>query len=282
MTLGLQLVSTRYDRLVWGAIAILVAVVLSTVVRRIVARLGELRPGEERELIRLRRRETALALIATAIPYATAIVVLVVVISTFAGGTAALGGSAFFGIIVGFAAQRFLMDIVAGSLIAFERWYAVGEFISVEPAKASGIVTEFSLRTTEIRAFNGDRAYIPNSQIIAAIRSPRGFRRYSVELLTSDPGEARNAIENVGQRAPVGGARFLRPPRVIEERELGDNTWLVRGQVDVAPTMEWLAENLLVARLKARLSDDQLLADPIVYTIDEGTLARYERRVLVP
>jgi hypothetical protein len=282
MTLGVQLVSARYDRLVWGAIAILVAVVLSTVVRRIVARLGELRPGEERELIRLRRRETALALIATAIPYATAIVVLVVVISTFAGGTAALGGSAFFGIIVGFAAQRFLMDIVAGSLIAFERWYAVGEFISVEPAKASGIVTEFSLRTTEIRAFNGDRAYIPNSQIIAAIRSPRGFRRYSVELLTSDPDEVRQAIENVGKRAPVGGARFLRPPRVIEERELGDNTWLVRGQVDVAPTMEWLAENLLVARLKARLSDDQLLADPIVYTIDEGTLARYERRVLVP
>jgi hypothetical protein len=282
MILGLQLVSTRYDRLVWGAIAILVAVVLSAVVRRIVARLGELRPGEERELIRLRRRETALALIATAIPYATAIVVLVVVISTFAGGTAALGGSAFFGIIVGFAAQRFLMDIVAGSLIAFERWYAVGEFISVEPAKASGIVTEFSLRTTEIRAFNGDYAYIPNSQIIAAIRSPRGFRRYSVELLTSDPGEARHAIESVGKRAPVGGARFLRPPRVIEERDLGDNTWLVRGQVDVAPTMEWLAENLLVGRLKARLSDDQLLADPIVYTIDEGTLARYERRVLVP
>jgi hypothetical protein len=282
MTLGLQLVSTRYDPLVWGATAILVALVLSTVVRRIVARLGERRPGEERELIRLRRRETALALIATAIPYATAIVVLVVVISTFAGGTAALGGSAFFGIIVGFAAQRFLMDIVAGALIAFERWYAVGEFISVEPAKASGIVTEFSLRTTEIRAFNGDRAYIPNSQIVAAIRSPRGFRRYSVELLTSDPGEARQAIESVGKRAPVGGARFLRPPRVIEERELGDNTWLVRGQVDVAPTMEWLAENLLVARLKARLSDDQLLADPIVYTIDEGTLARYERRVLVP
>jgi hypothetical protein len=281
MTLGLQLVSTRYDRLVWGAIAILVAVVLSTVVRRVVARLEERRPAEERELIRLRRRETALALIATAIPYATAIVVLVVVISTFAGGTAALGGSAFFGIIVGFAAQRFLMDIVAGSLIAFERWYAVGEFISVEPAKASGIVTEFSLRTTEIRAFNGDRAYIPNSQIVAAIRSPRGFRRYSVELLTSDPGEARHAVESVGKSAPVGGARFLRPPRVIEERELGDNTWLVRGQVDVAPTMEWLAENLLVARLKARLSDDQLLADPIVYTIDEGTLARYERRVLV-
>src|SRR5207248_1438283 len=38
------------------------------------------RPGERRELLRLRNRETALVLIATAIPYATAIVVLVVAI----------------------------------------------------------------------------------------------------------------------------------------------------------------------------------------------------------
>jgi hypothetical protein len=45
-----------------------------------------------------------------------------------------------------------------------------------------------------------------------------------------------------------------------------------RSGVDVAPTMEWLAEDLLVARLKAQLSPDVLLADPIVYTIDEGTL----------
>jgi len=55
----------------------------------------------------------------------------------------------------------------------------------------------------------------------------------------------------------------------------------VRGQADVAPTMEWLAEGLLVGRLKAQLPSDVLLADPIVYTIDEGTLSRYERRVLV-
>jgi hypothetical protein len=249
--------------------------------RRLVGRLAERRPEEERELVRLRRRETVLVLAVTAIPYATAIVVIISIASTFLPRTATLGGTALVGIIVGFAAQRFLMDIVAGSLIAFERWYAVGEFISVEPAKVSGIVEEFSFRTTVIRSFNGDRAYIPNSQIIAAIRSPRGFRRYSVELLTTDPDEGRHAIESAGRRAPVGGARFLRPPRVIEVRELGENAWLVRGQVDVAPTMEWLAEDLLVARLKAQLSGEVLLADPIVYTIDEEALSRYERRVLV-
>ena len=95
-------------------------------------RLDQRRPGEERELLRLRRRETAIVLVATAIPYATAIVVLVVVASIFVSRNAAtLGGTAFVGVLVAFAAQRFLMDIVAGVLIVFERWYGVGDFVMV-------------------------------------------------------------------------------------------------------------------------------------------------------
>ena len=33
--------------------------------------------------------------------------------------------------------------------------------------------------------------------------------------------------------------------------------------------------------LKAHLHSELLLAEPIVYTLDEGTLSRYERRVLI-
>ena len=274
--------SGRYDRLAWGVVAILVAMLLSRILRLIVVRLEARHPDEERELARLRRGETALALIATAIPYVAAIAVLLIAASAFLPRTvAALGGSALILVLVGFGAQRFLMDVIAGTLIAFERWYGIGDFVRLEPAQVSGIVEQLSLRTTVIRSLNGDRTYVPNSQIISASTSPRGYRRYSIEVLTTDPEEARNAIEHVGRRSPVGEARFLRPPRVIEERELGEGSWLVRGETDVAPTMEWLAESLLPGRLKASLSPDALLADPIVYTIDESTFSRYQRRVLV-
>jgi len=274
--------SGRYDRLIWGAVAIVAAFVLSRALRRVVARLEARHPEEERELARLRRGETALALVATAIPYVAAIVVLIIATTAFLPRTvAALGGSALILVLVGFGAQRFLMDVIAGTLIAFEGWYGIGDFIRLEPAQVTGIVEQLSLRTTVIRSLNGDRTYVPNSQIISASRSPRGFRRYTIEVLTTDPEEARNAIEQVGRRAPVGEARFLRAPRVIEERELGEGTWLVRGQTDVAPTMEWLAESLLVGRLKASLSAGALLTEPVVYTIDEGTFSRYQRRVLV-
>jgi hypothetical protein len=267
-------------RVVWGVVAIFAGIVLGRALRWYGERLDERRPNEERELMQLRSRETMIVLVATAIPYATTIIVLIVLASFFLPA-AAFGGSAFVAVVVGFAAQRFLMDVMAGILIAFERWYAVGDFVMVEPSKAAGIVEQFGLRTTVLRALNGDRAYVPNSQIITAFWSPKGYRRYSIELLTTDPDEARRAIEDVGRRGPAGHARFLRPPRVVEVRERDDGTWLVRGVVDVAPTMEWLAEDLLVGALKAQLRSESLLAEPIVYTLDEGTLSRYERRVLI-
>lgn len=273
-------IPSPYDRLFWGAAAILVAVVLGRALKWIAHRYDQLNPAEERDLIWLRRRETALVLVATAIPYATAIVVLIVVASFFIPA-AVLGGSAFIAIVLGFAAQRFLMDIIAGALIAFERWYGVGDFVVIEPAKASGFVEQFSLRTTVLRSLNGDRAYTPNSQIITAIRAARGYRPYSIEILTTDPDAARRAIDGVARLAPTGGARFLRPPQVVEVRELGEGAWLVRGRADVAPTLEWLVENLLVDELNARLGDDVLLAEPIVYTLDETAVTRYQRRVLI-
>ena len=90
-----------------------------------------------------------------------------------------------------------------------------------------------------------------------------------------------SAIDAAGHRAPTGEARFLRPPHVIEVRELGEEAWLVRGRADVAPTMEWLAEDYLRTAIKHQMREDALLTEPIIYTLDEGTLTRYERRVLV-
>jgi hypothetical protein len=74
-------------------------------------------------------------------------------------------------------------------------------------------------------------------------------------------------------RGGRGGALVLRG-------EPGIGTTSLLARADVAPTMEWLVENLLVHELKARLAD-VLLADPILYTLGEIAVRRYRRRVLV-
>jgi hydrogenase-4 membrane subunit HyfE len=91
----------RYDGLLWGLVAILAAVLLSRGLKWVVARLDRRHPDEERE--RLRRGETAVALIATAIPYVAAIAVIIAVASIFLPrAAAAFGGSALVLVLVGF------------------------------------------------------------------------------------------------------------------------------------------------------------------------------------
>jgi small conductance mechanosensitive channel len=231
--------------------------------------------------VRLKRRETAAAFIAAAVRYVVFLVAAFAVVGIFASSPlTVLGGASLVVILVGFALQRFLMDVVAGTLALVENQYGVGDFIAVEPTGFSGIVEEFGLRTTVIRGLNGDRLIVPNSQITAVRRSPRGYRTYHVELLTHDPDQTAHAVEAVAGHAPAGAAHFLRAPRVVERRELGDGVWLVRAEAAVAPTLEWLAEDFLPQAI-ARRAGDSLVGEPIVYTLDAAALRRYQARVLV-
>ena len=75
--------SDRYDKLLGGVAAIVAALAVSRLLRLVVARLEARHPKEERELARLRRGETALALVATAIPYVAAIAVIILVAGAF-------------------------------------------------------------------------------------------------------------------------------------------------------------------------------------------------------
>ena len=55
----------------------------------------------------------------------------------------------------------------------------------------------------------------------------------------------------------------------------------MRATADVPPSLEWLAEGLLDALIRAQLSEEALVAGPIVYTLDEGSVEPYQRRVFV-
>jgi small conductance mechanosensitive channel len=244
--------------------------------------LAERRAEDTRLLRRLQKRETIAIAGETILKYGAFVFAVFWILGIFvANTTAAIGGASLIVVVVGFGAQRVLQDAIAGFGILFEGWYAVGDFVSLRPMEVTGFVEEIGLRTTVVRSLNGDRNYVPNSQIIGAVRSPTGYRTYTIEIVTTDPGAARSAVESAALRAPSGRARFLRPPSVSEERELGEGVWLVRASADVPPSLEWLAEGLLDSLIRAQLPDDTLLAGPIVYTLDELSVARYERRVLV-
>jgi small conductance mechanosensitive channel len=270
------------ERLIVGGAVLVCALALSRALRWRLRLLAEARADDPVGLRRLKARETLALVGETLLRYGAFVFAIFWLLGMFvADTTAAIGGASLIVVVVGFGMQRMLQDAIAGFGILFEGWYVVGDFVTLRPMEVTGFVEEVGLRTTVVRSLNGDRSHVPNSQIIAAVRSTRGYRTYTIETLTTDPRAACDAVESAAIRAPTGRARFLRAPTVIERKQLSEGIWLVRATADVPPSLEWLAEGLLDALIRAQIPEDALVAGPIVYTLDEGSFERYERRVLV-
>jgi small-conductance mechanosensitive channel len=145
----------------WHRTLIVVGVVIATLV---VAKLVDmaiarrLRTPEATTRYRVLRRTVVATIIfigvlsaLLAIPHVRAI----------AGGL--LASTAVLGIVVGFASQRTLGNIIAGLMIAFSQPLRIGDFVEV--GGVSGRVEEIALSYTFIRLADGSRLVIPNEKL---------------------------------------------------------------------------------------------------------------------
>ena len=72
-----------------------------------------------------------------------------------------LAGASIVGVAVGFGAQSLVKDFLSGFFILVEDQYAVGDVITI--AEQTGTVEEIDLRTTRIRAMDGNVWFVPVS-----------------------------------------------------------------------------------------------------------------------
>jgi moderate conductance mechanosensitive channel len=238
-------------------------------------------PAEASDLQRLRRRETAVGVLSSAVLYLVSAVTAFVLLSFFLRSlVTAAAGATLLAAILAFGAQRFLQDVIAGVFILIENQYGVGDFVRLEPTGLSGVVDQLGLRTTVLKNLNGDTYVVPNGQITGVRRTAHRYRAYTIDLVTRRGAAVADALSELVSLAPAGAARFLRAPAIVERRELRDGQTLVRLRADVPPTMEWLVEDLFVKLIAVRLGD-ALAVEPVVYTLDEDALRRYERTILL-
>ena len=88
----------------------------------------------------IRQRETAIALIQTTIRYLVFALAFVLSLATLAGAQRlqTIVGASFLAIVIGFAAQRFLMDVIAGLLMFFEGWFRIGDTVAIDQFQRAG------------------------------------------------------------------------------------------------------------------------------------------------
>jgi len=225
---------------------------------------------------RIKRQDTAITLMRNALRYVVFIIVVLLILSIFfRNPLPAAAGTTIIVAVIGFGAQSFLRDVIAGFSIVFEGQYSVGDFVLIKPQDVSGIVEELGLRMTKIRSLSGEVSYIPNGTMQGVVNYISGQQRFNVEVQLSDT-EAASRVENaLGEASEL----YLSPPRLIERNET-DGRIRMRLVAGVLPSMAWLVEENLKERIKAAAGEDSLAAEPLIYKVDQANLRRI--RSLLP
>jgi len=225
---------------------------------------------------RIKRQDTAITLMHNALRYVVFIIVVLLILSIFfRNPLPAAAGTTIIVAVIGFGAQSFLRDVIAGFSIVFEGQYSVGDFVLIKPQDVSGVVEELGLRMTKIRSLSGEVSYIPNGTMQGVVNYISGQQRFNVEVQLSDT-EAASRVENaLGEASEL----YLSPPRLIERNET-DGRVRMRLVAGVLPSMAWLVEENLKERIKAAAGEDSLAAEPLIYKVDQANLRRI--RSLLP
>jgi Mechanosensitive ion channel len=230
-------------------------------------------------IVGLRQRETAISLIETSIRYSLFALALVLSIVALSGAqrVQTIVGASFLAVVLAFAAQRFLTDVIAGLLMFFEGWFRIGDTVAIDPWNVQGIVEAVSLRSMTIRNVTGEIVHVPNSQVMALRVIPRGYREVEIEFFTSDLERGRELVAEIGRIVPVGLTRFVRRPELIDSETLDEGLHGITVRCAVAVGREWLADDFLPAVLKERAAEGLLVHGPIVTFVDETAARSYAR-----
>jgi moderate conductance mechanosensitive channel len=249
------------------------------VVRRFEARhLSDEGPADTGVITSLRRRETAISLVRTSVRYAAYGLALILAFGALSFGSriGTVAGASLIVLMVGFAAQRFLTDILAGFFMFFEGWFSVGDNVSISPLNLRGVVDEVGLRSTRLRAITGEVIRVHNSYIQSVQVQPRGAREVEIEFFATSEEAGRELVAEVARLVPAGPTRMVRSPWVEEVEHLDDELVRIRSRATVAHGREWLVETFLPDLLKER-GEDVIVHGPIVWHVDESAAREFAR-----
>jgi small-conductance mechanosensitive channel len=231
-------------------------------------------------LRRLKRRETQVSIIRAAVTYLGFATAAVLSVGQLIGGVdrlTALAGASFLLILVGFAIQRVLTDIIAGLVMFMERWYSVGDTIQIPMHELQGIVEDVSLRHTRLRTLDGEVIHIHNSQIPSVRVLPSGVKELQLEVFVTDRERGVEMVEAVARILPEGPTTFIRRPRIASVDELGETLVRISVRAAVAPGREWLLDGFFADLIRERAEPGLIAHGPVTLSVDESAARSYSR-----
>ena len=233
-------------------ITVVAAVLLDSVLKRQVSKLVQRLPGDAaaiRTRWRVLRRLAVLCVILVGVASAA-----LNFPETRLAASAALSSAAVLAVIIGFAAQSTLANLVAGLVLALSQPIRIGDRVRVDGR--DGVVEEIGLTFTYLRADDGSRIIFPNSMLAAStvenetIRDQSGRAEVVVEADIADLGRVRDRLIEAAGELGLEHAEV-----VISHVSSASATLTVRGWAHSWPDVRRAEERLRAAAAEILAAD---------------------------
>ena len=114
------------------------------------------------------------------------------------GWKAFLASAGVIGVALGFGAQTLIRDLLAGWFVVVEDRYGVGDVVDLG-AEAVGTVERITLRSTRLRAQNGNVWHVNNGEVIRVANKSQSWSRALVDVVISVDADVDQACQVLAQ-----------------------------------------------------------------------------------
>jgi moderate conductance mechanosensitive channel len=250
-------------------------------IARYISHAGDTARTSENRL-RYRRLETYMSVALALIRFAVYVVALIVAwefTHPNSAPAAIVASSTIFIVLAGATIVPMLRDLTTGSIMIAEKWYNVGDFITIEPFGLSGVVERMNLRSTKIRSLSGEIIWIHNQNIQSVQLTPRGVRTLAIDIFVNNLEKGKKIVEEVASTLPVETTMLAAPLKIVETNKLGDKLWQITSIGEVTPGREWLLQEFARESMEESSKKDGkvIIHGPIVYHADAAAERRFSR-----
>src|SRR5271169_3109553 len=186
-----------------------------------------------------------------------------------------IAGASVVGVAIGFGAQTFVRDVIAGMFYLLDDAFRVGEYI--QSGNYKGTVEGFSIRSVRLRHHRGPVYTVPFS-LLGAVQNQS--RDWVIDKLTvgitydSDIDKARKLIKQIGlelAEEPEFKPLILEPLKMQGVDAFGDYAVQIRMKMMTLPGENFVIRRQALARIKKAFDANGIkFAFPTVQLAGEG------------
>jgi moderate conductance mechanosensitive channel len=186
-----------------------------------------------------------------------------------------IAGASVVGVAIGFGAQTFVRDVIAGMFYLLDDAFRVGEYIQAGHYK--GTVEGFSIRSIKLRHHRGPVFTVPFSLLGAVENMSRDWVIDKIAIgvtYDSDLNLAKKLIKQIGQelaKDPEYAPLIIEPLKMQGVDQLGDFAVQIRAKMMTLPGEQFVIRRQAYAMIKKAFDENGIkFAFPTVQIAGEG------------